>query len=256
MSNKSNLEVDYKEIELVKLSIIICAHNEYGNLKRWKSNIEKCSDERINFIIKDSGVCEDSKDLFKNNNLPNLLFITSLDTGLYNALNQAIAKSSEYYLVAGADDELYFDNLSFVLDQIDPSTDIVLGAVKTGLTQKRSRNNKIPKHSLSGVVSSHSVGVIIRKKLHDYYGLYNEELVILSDLEFLVLVLRDSRTQKIFMPVVLGEFSTGGISSRISFTRIVEAFKVLWKVRHYRPYQPLILILRILKLLITRGMKI
>ena len=40
MSNKSSLEVDYKEIELVKLSIIICAHNEYGNLKRWKSNIE------------------------------------------------------------------------------------------------------------------------------------------------------------------------------------------------------------------------
>lgn len=256
MYNKSNLEVENKEIELVKLSIIICAHKEYENLERWKSYIEKCSDERINFIIKDSGVCEDSKNLFKNENLPNLQFLTSPDTGLYNALNQAIAKSSDYYLVAGADDEPHFENLSFVLDQIDPSTDIALGAVKKGFQQNRSRNIRIPKHSLSGVVSSHSVGVIIRKELHDYYGLYNEQFIILSDLEFLILVLRDSRTRKLFIPVVLGEFSTSGVSSKISYRRIIEAFKVLWKVRHYRIYQPFILILRVFKLIITRGMKI
>lgn len=238
--------------QTLRLSIIICAHNEFANLKRWRTKIHLCSDPRIEFIIKDSGKCSETRALFANDKSKKLTFICEKDAGLYNALNIAIKSSSEFYLVAGADDEINIDNLSFALDQVAPGADLIFGAVSKGCKQVRSKDIRIPMHTLTGVISSHSVGVIIRAKLHERYGQYNEELKILSDIEFLLPLLKERAIKKQFVPIVFGNFSMNGVSSEISKIRVLEAFIVFWKLKHYRLLQPIFFSLRLLKLMYVR----
>ena len=236
----------------MNLSVIVCAHDEYENLLLWEKVIENCRDERIGFIIKDSGFCKKTKDYFERHTLKKLRFISQSDKGLYDALNFAISFSSDYYLVAGADDYVNIENISFILDRASSDDEVLLGFVECDCQQVRCYRRRVLPYSIKNVVSSHSVGTIIKSDLHKRYGLYDETYKILADMKFLMPILKDEKVNKRYYPVVMGRFSPGGISSIISKERIFEAYRACIEIDHYARFQWIFKLMRIVKFLLVR----
>jgi len=239
-------------VNKINLSIIICAHKEFDNLLRWESVIRNCSDDRINFIIKDSGLCEDTRGYFSDKNYKNLHFISGIDNGLYSALNEALYSASEYYLVAGADDDVCIRNVGFILDRISTSDQIILSFVKCDGRIIRCDDNRLKPYSLKNVVSSHSVGTILQTNLHERFGVYDETYNILADMKFLIPVLKDHSVSKKYYPVVTGHFSTTGVSSTLGFLRIREAYRACRDIGHFSHIQWIFMFLRLCALIVKK----
>lgn len=211
-----------------KLSILTVVHkNPSGLLNLCKGLCPILSDD-VEWIIKDSNQCLKTQEWGATLTSPNIRFISTPDSGIYEALNMAIASASaDFYLTVGADDLIYpkgvesFVNNYSKLSKFDILTYPVIVNSKLCL-----RNQWIPAFvNLKGFVSSHSVGTVIRKSLHSTIGLYDVSYRILSDSYFLKLcVQREVKFLFINKPA-MGEFGTDGISSKEKIAVIRETYK-------------------------------
>lgn len=111
------------------------------------------------------------------------------DTGIYDALNLLIdlIDINSYYLTLGASDVLFSSSLELINQCCiaNPLTDIFFFALYVG-------NKKILPmkfygflFGLRGCGSSHSVGTLIRSRLHLFYGKYDTSYTLLADQLFI-----------------------------------------------------------------------
>jgi glycosyltransferase involved in cell wall biosynthesis len=214
--------------------------------------IEPVLCEAVTWTIKDSGACVLTGEWGKTLNNSNIKFITGLDDGIYNALNIALEEcKSDFYLVVGADDSINSISiieikrllLSGALEYIDIASFPILiqGAV---FIKKRFYPTFI---SISGLISSHSVGTLIRRSLHDYIGLYNERYKILADALFIRKAYQYGAKFGYYKYPVIGTFSTSGISSTEHANRILEAYSYNVACGDSKLLQAILMFLRVIK---------
>jgi len=114
--------------------------------------------------------------------------VRSRDSGIYDALNTLVQFCfTDFYLVLGAEDTLSPLSIhEFHRDlQRYPECDLFFYGVSVGKKINLPMRHFGFLYGLRGCGSSHSVGSLIRRSLHDSHGMYKVELSLLADQLFI-----------------------------------------------------------------------
>ena len=198
-----------------KISIVTICYNE-PDLEKTCRSIVNQSYQDFEWIVIDGGSNKETLNIFEKYKYRIDKFISEPDNGRYNAMNKGIKLASGEYLNFLNAGDYYADNL--VLQKIIDSgldKDIVYGNLKL-FDGKNYTVKTYPKDIAAAYFLTESLphpASFIKKELFERYGLYNEELVIASDLEKWVefIVVKNCSYKHIKFPVSV--FNLEGVSS-------------------------------------------
>ena len=168
----------------MKVSIITINYNNDKGLSKTIESIVSQSARDYEWIVIDGGSSDDSINLLERNKDRFSFWVSEKDNGIYNAMNKGIIHASGDYIIFmnSGDSFLHSKVLQDVIPLLDK--DIVAGSVLLAGTKKRMMPpNKLTPWWILNYNIPHQAE-FIRRSLFSVIGLYAEDLLILSDLEF------------------------------------------------------------------------
>jgi len=242
-------DIYYKNYEEkpLKLSIITATWNAENFLPRAIKSLEKQTDKDFEWIISDGSSTDSTLEILKNVEGINIKIISQEDFGIYDALNRGIKNcNGEFYLVIGADDELYPNAVKDYKEAIEDDVDIVTAWIDTANGQNIPNSGPKWLKSQFHYVSGHAVGSIYRTKLHEKLGYYSRKFPIAADQLFILTIAKSGAKIKIVEKIV-GKFSDDGVSSIDILGTICEFYRVQIAVGENKLLQTILFILRLIK---------
>ena len=211
----------------MNLSIITVNLNNLVGLKRTAHSLINQSFQNYEWILVDGNSVDGSKSFIKEcatgSKFPselqkNIKYISEPDNGIYDAMNKGIRMATgEYCLFLNSGDWLTHDNVLKDVFAHNPSADVVAGDIYFYDTQNKEIKWHVPspdeltaKTLFWGTLSHQST--LIKRKLFEELGLYNEELKIESDWLFFIEALLENKFTYQHIPVTLSYFAMDGIS--------------------------------------------
>ncbi len=234
---------------LKTLSIIATTLNCNDKIQRFLNSIINQDKHDFSVIIVDGGSIDGTIDTIRKCNFP-INLIVKPGISIYGGLNCALEIcNTDYYMVCGSDDELSKDAISIILHDITHRVDydLYLYSIKKGNSICKSYK-PTPFRKLLGwqsIVSSHSVGTIIKSSLHQELGFYSLKHRVLADGYFfskLFIV----KTNFYISKQVTGVFALDGLSNRNYYDNIFTTFLIQIESYSFLP-QLLLLIYRLIK---------
>lgn len=203
-----------------KISIITVNKDNAEGLKRTIDSVVSQTFTDFEWIVIDAASNDGSIDLIKQNEHHFSYWVSEPDSGIYAGMNKGIMKATGEYVYFLNSGDTFVDNevMQKILD-LSLIADIVLGKInicsdEKGIIQK---DYSIPFPDLT-LFSLYLYGVphqasLIKRKLFDEYGLYDESCKINADWKFFaeVLILRNKTLQHI--PITIANYDATGISS-------------------------------------------
>lgn len=230
------------------ISIITATLNSREHLPRLAESLQNQSDKNFEWVIAD-GLSNDGTVEFLNS-IKNIELNISIekDCGIYDALNRAVRiAKGRYYLVLGADDFLYPDAIQNFKNQIQSASPAFVAAgLFVGERIVMPKKNLGWLYGMAGISSSHSVGLLIRKDLHDTYGFYSRVLQITADQLFVKSVM-NAKESIIRTKFISGKMAPNGFSSKSVLRFQMEFFISQVQTERNKLLQILLLFLRLLK---------
>jgi glycosyltransferase involved in cell wall biosynthesis len=233
-----------------KITILTPTFNSQNVINRLINCLNNQTDKNFNWVVIDNLSTDQTIRLIRKsiNSQIDYKIYSDSDNGIFDAINKGLSKlETDYYLILGADD-LIFKNTISKLNNILSSNnkiDIIFSAFFYKDKLYFPRRNFGWLYGITGLGSSHCVGTLIKKKLHDIFGMYNTEFPIAADQLFIQsVVLSDTNIYRDKIPN--GTFTEGGFSSqKLKF--YLELFEI--QIRLGRNYltQLLLLFLRLFK---------
>jgi len=229
------------------ITVITATLNAADTLPRLISDLENQSDQDFFWIIKDGGSSDQTISLLESARIKQKKLLRSQDTGIYDALNQAIQiVSTSYYLVIGADDRLFPGSISNYKESAMDDPWMVSAGVLVNGCLKKPGSGKRWLHGMSAFVSSHSVGLMIRRDLHDRLSLYETRYSICEDQRF-VKVAVDHGYYVRHADFVAGEYFLEGFSNKWFSKYLFEFFCVQVETEKSYWLQLALYVLRMIK---------
>ncbi len=202
-----------------KVSLILTTYNCQENLKKTLESIDKQDYPDIEVVIKDGASTDGTIDIIREyaqKNKDRVLWTSSPDNGIYDAMNQG-------YKISGGDYILFFNDLFVVSNAISLMVDAIESddeAVGCHSDLTYSRDGRIvrrwqmgPQRSIySGWMPGHP-SLLLRREVYEKHGLYRNDLKISSDYEFIARILKNGSTKLAYVPRVLVDMYYGGTSS-------------------------------------------
>ena len=241
----------------MKLSIITINRNDADGLERTLASVASQNYCEFEHIIIDGGSSDNSVPIIKSyeeqiianrlNNqtqYPLISWISETDNGIYNAMNKGIRKASgEYIQILNSGDvlaspdvtEKMIDALARVnreeLNAKSGGVPILYGNMikKDYATGKIIGKSKEVEYSLRQYYSStmnHDC-CYIRRDLFDIYGLYDENLKIVSDWKWFLQVIGLGQVKPVYVDIDVTVFDASGISETNLKLRNTERRQVL-----------------------------
>ena len=129
--NKKIYYKNYNE-NPTKLSVITATYNVGKFLPRLIKSLQEQVDKDFEWIVSDGASSDKTLEILKNTGGINIKVISGEDFGIYDALNRGIkACNGEFYLVIGADDELYPNAIQDYKKAIEGGADIITARIDT-----------------------------------------------------------------------------------------------------------------------------
>lgn len=209
------------------ISIIVVTLNEMGNLPGLFASLRAQTDREFDLLIVDGQSKDETFALVQESRDIVTYCVSEPDFGFYDALNKGIrAARTDFYLVVGADDRL---EPTAIADfrAVASCADIVVAGVRAS---GRIRQGCKPQNAWLGpsrTLTSHSVGTLIRTRLHRDFGYYSLRYPILADWHFLKRALTAPGSRVAAGSFLAGTFATGGLSTR----NFVRTLCELWLVQ-------------------------
>ena len=216
----------------MKLSIITVNLNNSNGLKRTISSVLNQTYKNFEYIIIDGGSTDGSVGVIKTytdippginesrvtDHEPRISYwISSPDSGIYNAMNKGIklAKGEYCYFLNSGDYLLNMDVLTFVFSSNLQSN------VFFGNLYVISTDNKVTKSIGSNPVTFLDVymgcikhqATFIKRILFDKFGLYDDELEIIADWDFLIKSIFNHRISIDYIDTDIACYDNNGISN-------------------------------------------
>jgi glycosyltransferase involved in cell wall biosynthesis len=221
---------------MIKLSIITINLNNHIGLERTIKSVISQSYRNFEYIIIDGKSIDGSinklHDLDKLH-LPHirLQWVSSSDSGVYNALNKGIRMASgEYLLFLNSGDFLHDENTLLKFGKSNLTEDIIVGDViiKENYFTEKFKLEKVPKAITANYLFYNYLphpSSFLRRTFFDKVGFYNEEYRIVSDWEFFLkaLLLHGASYNVLGFPV--GVFITDGLSCNPANAEMIEKEK-------------------------------
>jgi len=221
-----------------KLSIITPILKIDQNFKKLLTSILKLEGRNFNFIVvAKNDLIKDLKKLVKKRNFIHIINEVQ-PKGLYQAFNLALKSKycNDFYIVLGQDDLIINKFLiKEVEKEINISDDKIADIFTLNVISNIIYKKKIPSYERKSSIrnlfrnmnyffSNHCGGMIIKKKLHNKYGYYDEKYRIASDYYFLRKV-----KDKIFIKkteILSARLGENGISSREILASLFERYLI------------------------------
>lgn len=204
---------------MASISVITACLNAVVGIKNTADSIVHQTDDDIEWIVVDGQSTDGTLEYLQQLNSISTL-ISEKDTGIYNAMNKGISKSSgDYCLFLNAGDSL---TDSDVIRKARPyiKKDLAIGQLKMcypGDTKKNYVNDFELQDIRSKYLYYRSLphpSTFIAKSLFERFGYYDESFSIAGDHDFFARVLLRG-AHKSFIPFCISEFVMDGISSEM-----------------------------------------
>ncbi len=231
------------------ISIITATYNAVQHLPRLIASLRAQTNKNFEWVVADGGSTDGTVELLEHVNDINIRVDSRPDFGVYDALNRAIGLcSGEYYLVLGADDLLNPDAVKIICDTLqDGDSDIYSFLVnsESGINVNSKRKWKFF-YSQRAYIGAHSVGTVIRKKLHEKFGYYSSKFPIAAD-QYFIKTACDAGVKINYADIHIGVFGSSGISTVDILGQLTESLRVQIATGESKFLQFFLFFLRVLK---------
>lgn len=220
-----------------KVSVVTINFNDAKGLEKTISSVVSQTYQDFEYIVIDGGSTDDSVNVIEGNQQKINYWVSEKDKGIYNAMNKGIIKASgEYILFLNSGDYLVnnvvLENISEELDGVE----FISGNLEFYLPDNslftRVHPDKLTFTYLVSKTISHP-STFIKRELFEKFGLYNEELKIVSDWEFFFKCLGLNGATFKSVNTTITHFDMYGISSS-NGDKVQAEKKIVYK--KYLPY--------------------
>lgn len=213
------------------------------------SDLAAQTDPQFDWIVADGGSTDNTVDLIHQHMGKRAVLIQERDFGIYDALNKALRHClSDYYLVLGADDRLDKSAIGKYRQLAHQSSaDIIAASVYDNGGVARPGRGMSWLRGQNAYISHHSVGTLIRRDLHQRFGLYSSAFPIAADQFFVKTAVRHGCRVHCAPDFVAGEFGRGGVSTRRYLQCQFEYTLVQMRTERHRAVQLLLLAARVIR---------
>lgn len=222
----------------MKLSIITINYNNAEGLRKTLASVAAQTYQDIEHIIVDAASTDGSADVIKkyadNANYP-VIWSSKKDNGIYNGMNAGIAKATgEYIQILNSGDILaapdVTERMVAALEANDNPEFLYGNMVRknyvTGKIDGKSRDVEYSLRQYYASTMNHDCCYILRD-LFEVYGLYDENLKIVSDWKWFLLAIGLGHVKPVYVDIDVTIFDTSGISERNLELRNKERRQVL-----------------------------
>jgi len=249
MNIHSSASLDKKLFDAPKITIITPTLNAESSINALIRSLEQQTDENFKWLVIDGKSNDNTLKFAKSAVVKNKYIYSSEDFGIYDSINKGVMKcDTEYYIVAGADDQFKIDAIEkFNKSIIDyPEYDFyAAGWVENSKIQYPCTGSKI-KHGMRSISSCHSIALLIRSDIHKNLGFYSNKYLVCADYEFISRALIENNCKQKVVNFSSGIYSTNGMSSRNYLEYIFDMYRIKSKNK-FSIIQFLLLIIRLIR---------
>ena len=230
------------------LSVITPTLNARRYIPSLIESLRSQSDQEFEWIVPDGGSTDGTLELLADVTDLDLKLDSCADFGIYDALNRAVKYcSADYYLVCGADDRLSEKAIqNYKKEILESRADIITAKILIQETVVGPKGSPWL-YGMKAFISSHSVGAIFKKSLHEKYGYYSQLYPICSDKLFVERAIVAGVSVK-KADFVAGTYSGDGVSSTNNVAAtLCENFCIQIAIGRNKFIQLLLLCLRLIK---------
>ena len=222
----------------MKLSIITINRNNAAGLNATLMSVASQSVKEFEFIVIDGASTDDSVKFIKKyeSRFLHIKWISEPDSGIYNAMNKGIRMASgEYVQFLNSGDCLAADDVVGRMQEAlasDENPDILYGNMikcfRDGrqLLDKSFQGRDITMLDMFTGTLNHSPAYI-RRALFDKFGMYDEDLRIVSDWKWYLQAIIFGGVRPQYVPIDVTRYDMGGISETNKELNKAEREKVL-----------------------------
>ena len=227
-----------------KISIITAVYNAENHIQDLIESLRQQGDSNFEWVVVDGLSTDNTLEILKKIDDLNVKIISEADFGIYDAFNKGVKHSQgEYYLVAGADDIFYPNAVADYKKEIDNNIDIVTATVKMGNALAKPMGHSWL-FGMRAFISCHSVGVLIKKELHQKHGFCSRKFPIVADQLFIKHCCQNGAQVKIIDKLV-GNYGINGVSATDIFGGCTEMFRVQLLTEENKWVQFIILVIKL-----------
>jgi len=204
---------------MINHSVITINFNNKDGLRKTIESVVNQTYKNFEYIIIDGGSSDGSLDVIREYANKISYWISEPDNGIYNAMNKGILKSKgEYLQFLNSGDWLVDNNVFEKLFNEKLACDLLYGNIimvkPDGKFQINygQKGNEITFYTLYRETINHP-SAFIRRGLFLEYGLYDEQLKIVSDWKFFLIAFGLNKSNIIYKNIEVTYFDTSGISS-------------------------------------------
>lgn len=208
-------------LETPLFTVIVAVYNGAATLQQCLNSVFHQSYKNVELIVIDGGSTDGTVDILRSNNEHISYWISEPDSGIYNAWNKALTRSTgDWVCFLGSDDFFWSDqvlaHMAKALYDIPSEISIVYGQIMllsqdgVSLFPVGEPWNKVKNKFKNGMSIPHQA-VMHRRRLFENNGNFDETFRIAGDYE---LMLRDLKSNDaIFVPdLIVTGMRTGGLS--------------------------------------------
>ena len=216
----------------MKISIVTINYNNAEGLRRTLASVAEQSYRDIEHIIIDGGSTDGSVDAIKEYVAANsnrdpffkhaIKWVSEKDNGIYNAMNKGIRKATGAYVQILNSGDIFAaaDVVERMVAEIEKVEypELLYGNMirKNYATGKLDGKSKEVEYSLRQYYSStmnHDC-CYIRRDVYEKYGLYDEDLKIVSDWKWFLQTIGLGKVKPVYVDIDVTHFDMSGISER------------------------------------------
>lgn len=213
-----------------KITIITINYNNLLGLKKTFASVINQTWQEFEYIVIDGGSSDGSAAFIESQSESIDYWVSEPDKGIYNAMNKGILKATGEYLIFLNSGDHFFSNevIKENLQHLEYHDLIYFNVQMIGdMTSEIVSFPDILRFSHFYFNGLNHQSVLIRKKLFETVGLYDENLKIVSDWKFFILAIFVHNCSYIKINKILSTYYLDGISLRLKDDHLNERSQVL-----------------------------
>jgi len=212
-------------------SVITVSYNSQSTIRSAVDSVLAQRGVKLDYIVIDGASMDGTVDALRGYGSRIAQLVSEPDEGIYNAMNKGIGRArGEVVGILNSDDFYADDGVLAAVAKVfeDGTVDCVYGDLDYVDEADTSRVTRAwrSRPYCQGVFQkgwhpAHPT-FFVRKSVYDRFGVFNDQLKIAADYEFMLRVLEKAQCKSVYLPKVMVKMRTGGASNR-SISSILKA---------------------------------
>lgn len=204
---------------------------------------------QIEWIVVDGESNDGTLEVLRDSGVVDKL-LSEKDFGIYDALNKGIKLATyNYYIILGADDSLNINswsNIEKIILKADEDIGVHVFPVLVN-NELRVPKSNVWFNTQRGIISNHSVGICVDRRLHDIYGYYSSKYSLAADQYFIIGLYRKGVKFRFHNTSSIGNYNLDGASGRYVQLVSLQLYDIMTNLGYSWIIQLPLLIYRLIK---------